>query len=450
MEEKEKMQELLKESESIIDEVCEKYEYETEDTPKNKSLRTILRQIVPAMLVDSNEEDRKLFYQMLRKTPIAITENLTEKELQELQEKYIGNINPHIKEEKIELGEYGKVLAAGAYITEAKISKDMKSVDDKKSYIYIQRLNPYNTKAIDFLGTDINVPHLIHELGHAWNSEKEPYKILEDGTLIGRVGTAQSKYSFEKQENGETKLKLMSITGLFIEEGMNTVAEEEAMARYIGISIEEMQEAYRKILVQSEYQGFMSGMVNDLLDRTYKDDLKHWRLHGDENKLKKVESLMEQTDYWKNREKRALGDENDEISFAHKRRCIERTKKETIQEFFKKYEHIYFPDIDNMTPIQRIDNVLEQCYTFKGIKYKFDLLDPEQKACYQDITLQTLREGYILINQAKDRKIEEIKKVVGEMTASRVSNIIKETKKGFKEKENPKENQQGDNLNDRI
>jgi len=450
MKENEKIKELLKESEAIIDEVCEKYGYETEDTQTHKSLRTILREIVPNILRDSKEEDRKIFYEMLRKTPIVITENLTQEGLKQLKEKYIGNINPHIKEEKMELGEYGKSVAAGAYVSAPKISEDMKFVEGKKSFLYIQRLDPYNAKAIDFLKTYINVPHLIHELGHAWNAEKEAYKMLEDGTLVERFGTAEFRYCFEKSNDGGIIQKLTSTKGLFLEEGMNTIEEEKVMARYIGISREEMKEKYKEILIPSEYQGFMSEIVEDLIDRTYEDELKQWRLHGDETKVKKVEELMEKTTYWKYREERALQDESDEISFAHKRRSIEKAKNEKIPKFFEEYEEIFFPDVSNMTPIQRIDNVLEQCYTFKGIKYQFDLSDPEQKECYQDIIIQTLKEGYILINQAAEIKknleninqMTDIKKVAEEVTVSRVSNVTNETKQGLIQNKRSKEKEE--------
>ena len=53
------MEEILEECKSIIDEVCEKYNYNTEDKDGNDSLKTVLLKAVPAMLVGRNENDRK-------------------------------------------------------------------------------------------------------------------------------------------------------------------------------------------------------------------------------------------------------------------------------------------------------------------------------------------------------------------------------------------------------
>lgn len=70
-------EDILEECQDIVDEVCEKYGYDREDTDGSDSLRTVLLKAVPAMLVDLSKEDRELFYQMLNHTPIVLVENLT-------------------------------------------------------------------------------------------------------------------------------------------------------------------------------------------------------------------------------------------------------------------------------------------------------------------------------------------------------------------------------------
>lgn len=198
-----KKEEILEECQSIVDEVCEKYNYDTIDTEGNDSLRTVLLKAIPAMLVDKPKEDREMFYQMIKHTPIVVTENLTLEEYEKIEDKYIGNINPHIQTEKLETGEYGKEIGAGAYVSAPIISEEMKVIG-KKSFVYLQKISGEKK---EILGTDINVSHLIHELGHAWASEKDEYVMTEDNKLIRKNGTAKFEFSFVKKEERKSNKK---------------------------------------------------------------------------------------------------------------------------------------------------------------------------------------------------------------------------------------------------
>ena len=161
---------------------------------------------VPAMLEDSSKEDRELFYQMLGHTPIAVVEDLTEEGLAELRKKYIGDINPHIIEEKRDnTREYGKGIAPGAFAAEPIIDEKMQIVG-KKSFIYIPKVKG---KAKEFFGTDIHVADLEHELGHAWNAEDKQFTIDDQGILTNRVGAVKYKYSLNQREDGKMVMKFV-------------------------------------------------------------------------------------------------------------------------------------------------------------------------------------------------------------------------------------------------
>lgn len=431
------MEAIEKECEIILDEICKKYGYETEDKPENKSLKTVLKRIIPCMLADYSQEDRNLFYQMLTHTPIVVTENLNEDGLKKLTNTYIGNINPHIIEDDSNiLDEYEKDVAPAAYLSSPIITEDMQLMG-KKSFLYTQRLLP-SSKAFTFLGTDINIPYLIHELGHAFHAEKNAYKMLEDGTLLERIGTAQFKYSFKKTSDGKILQNEISYSGLFLEESLNTIEEEIAMARYMGISKEEMQKKYYEIFVPSEYQGLMSNITEHLLEKIDPNPLKQYRLYGDETKLQPLNHLMAQTDYWKNKEQ-TFSETNlaSPLSLAHKKNILAKLKP-SMQDFFSRYQDIYFPDISSMTtPIQKVDNVLEQCYTFKGIKYQFNLSNSEEKQQYCNIVSQILQEGFALIKQSHDILMNQsyaIKKYVQQIayttSKSDMDKVTMETKFG--------------------
>lgn len=403
----------------IVEEVCVKFGYDSNDRENNDSLKTVLSRVVAVMLKDSNQEDRNLFYQMLRHTPIVVTENLTREGYEKLKEQYIGNINSHIIEEDTSLGEYGKEIGAGAYVSEPIIDENLQ-VKGKKSFIYMQKVDGDKK---EFFGTDINVAHLIHELGHAWHAEKDEFVMQEDRTLRERVGTAKFIYSFYKGEDGRYIQRCDKTTGLMIEEGMNTIEEEQAMADYMNISLEEMQEKYRSVLIPSNYQGYISSFMQYTLNELNKEDFEDWRLHGSSESKAKIENLMIRTQYWADREKDILPSSNSPRNYGKKRQIISRMPNENVQDFFRQYEDIYFPDISQMSPLDKIENVLEQSFNMNMIKYSMDIEN------YKDLIDCLGYEGYSLINQSSEiKKKDELLNAIGDVRLSEVNSITEETR----------------------
>ena len=119
----------------IIDEVCKKYGYNTEDKPGNKSLGTILKEITPIMLEGRSLEDRKLFYNMLKNTPIEIIDNANSENVNYLHNKYYSDINNNLIEEET-ISAYNRRVAPGAYSTKPIIDDNMKIVRKKIFYLY--------------------------------------------------------------------------------------------------------------------------------------------------------------------------------------------------------------------------------------------------------------------------------------------------------------------------
>ena len=76
--------EISKEINDVVEEVCEKFGYDSNDKENSDSLKTVLLRVVTVMLKDSKQEEKNLFYQMLRHTPIVITEKLTREEHKKL------------------------------------------------------------------------------------------------------------------------------------------------------------------------------------------------------------------------------------------------------------------------------------------------------------------------------------------------------------------------------
>ena len=420
----------------VVNEVCEKFQYDSTDKEGNDSLKTVLLKICAVMLKDSNEEDRNLFYEMLRHTPIVVTENLTPEGYKRLEEKYIGNVNPHIVEEKSNVGEYGKNVGAGAYVSEPILDENLQ-LKGKKSFLYIQKVN---NREQQFFGTDINVSHLIHELGHAWHAEKDQYTMLPNNTLKNRTGTAEFIYSFSKNPDGTYTMHTDKVSGLMLEEGMNTLCEEQAMADYMNISLEEMKDKYRTVLIPSSYQGYIANFVSYMLQQLNSKDFEQWRMYGDSESKGRIESLMSRTKYWKNREQDILPTSDSPRNYNNKRQIIARMQGDSVQEFFKHYENIYFPDISQMSPLDKIENVLEQFYNMSLIKYSIDLED------YKAFLNSLGYEGYSLINQSSDiKKKDELLHSVSDVSLSEFNNVAKDIRSAVLQEQNRETDDKGEN-----
>lgn len=420
----------------VVNEVCEKFQYDSTDKEGNDSLKTVLLKICAVMLKDSNEEDRNLFYEMLRHTPIVVTENLTPEGYKHLEEKYIGNVNPHIVEEKSNVGEYGKNVGAGAYVSEPILDENLQ-FKGKKSFLYIQKVN---NREQQFFGTDINVSHLIHELGHAWHAEKDQYTMLPNNTLKNRTGTAEFIYSFSKNPDGTYTMHTDKVSGLMLEEGMNTLCEEQAMADYMNISLEEMKDKYRTVLIPSSYQGYIANFVSYMLQQLNRQDFEQWRMYGDSESKGRIESLMSRTKYWKNREQDILPTSDSPRNYNNKRQIIARMQGDSVQEFFKHYENIYFPDISQMSPLDKIENVLEQFYNMALIKYSIDLED------YKAFLNSLGYEGYSLINQSSDiKKKDELLHSVSDVSLSEFNNVAKDIRSAVLQEQNRETDDKGEN-----
>ena len=448
------MDKLTKEYEDLIEEVCEKYGYDDFDQDGNDSFKTVLKKLIPCMLDGVDEEKKKLFFDMLKSTPIVILEANDTTTTDELNKKYIGDVHPNVEFEEEDLGEYSKKTPAGAYVSDFVLDDDL-NLTGKKSYIFIKKVETSFEKK--YFGTDINVAHLAHELGHAWNAQNNQYSLDENGNIVSRTGTAKHIYRIEQDESGKNIVKRLKTTGLFIEEEMNTLEEEKVMAKYKEISLEQMRKDYRSELIPSSYQGpNLIGMTEDLLEVINEEELKNWRMYGDDKYIDGINDLLSHTNHWQKRNEIFGENSTDDLSYDNKEKIFAEVSDQQAIEFLQENEDVFFADVSEMKPIERIDNVMEQMYTFDAIKMRFDIFDPKQKQEFRDCLLAIMKEGYILINQAKEieeeksnNPMEQIKNVVQDVTASRVDTVTKETKESIKEMQNAKEEVvQGDDENE--
>lgn len=231
------------------------------------------------------------------------------------------------------------------------------------------------------------------------------------------------------EKNGKIFQKCNKITGLFIEEAMNTIDEENAMANYLGISKEEIRKLYGDKLTESIYQGSMAGAMKYLLENTSRDDFNKWRLYHDESYIEEIEKLMEKTEFWKHREEDIKPNSESRRNYARKQEILDNYQNPIAAEFFKSNKDVFFPDISKMTPIDKIDNTLEQFFCYRKKALLLYSISPENCS---SLIEQIAHEIYPLINQTADLiKRKELEQMIGDVRIFSVNEITSETKEGI-------------------
>lgn len=381
-----------KEYKQIIEEVSQKYGYQEE-------LQNVLSKILPAMLDTATYEEKQIFYRMLKHTPIVIISKDDEERNKKILDKYRINPNKHIKELDIDEGEYGNQVPDGAFCSDPVLDEELNLLGSYQ-YLYVKALDNDNLvgnrkEFVELFGTRIIVPHLIHELGHAWAAEKNQYEIDENGILTQRVGTAELKYELKKQEDGTYTKRKISQTGLMIEEGLNTNIEEESMMRFLNIDSEKLDELYRGILIPSNYRGLVSNTTSCLQTKTSKKLLRDWRLLGDKSAKEKLNTAIEQTERYHGRNE--LSEE-----MKNKIEIFNNPKSKTLEELFSRRKNEFFPDKTDMSGIEIIDNGMLQFYNIKVNQIAF-MGREDALTYYGDVIRSIAGEVYSLINQTEEK-----------------------------------------------
>lgn len=379
------------EIEDIVDDVTKKFNYD-------EDMKMVLGKIIRATVGDKPYEDRHRLYCVLQTTPIVVLDSDKRITQEELSLKMGGNVNPHIKDkETFDQGEYGKadINGAGAFVSEPILDEDLNIIGIKK-YIYVdgfdktKPLNDQRQRFLDLFGTGINVPHLIHELGHAYVSEENPYSI-EGNIVTQRMGVCTNKYKITPLGNGQYESEQISNEGIFIEEGLNTNFEEETLAKYLGLSLEETQKLYGDVFPSSFYQIKISSMTRNLVEIGLKQDIDKWRTLGDKQALERCNTPFYKANFYEKRHRlfermpKEAEQSNIEIiaarnkAFNHIEKADSIEKDENGQTIVKNYEKEtlekiepdFFPETENMMPMDMINAILLQLYDLSVNKYSF-------------------------------------------------------------------------------
>lgn len=378
---------ISKEYRDIVEKVSQKFGYDTD-------LKNTLNKVVPAMLYNANYEERQIYYKMLEHTPIIIVPSNTKISMEELKAKYIGNVNPHIIEEKTDEGEYTRVPPEGAFMVEPVIDENLNLIG-RKQCLFVKAVDttnkiPSNLKErVERFGTGINVPHLIHELGHAWAGEIQTYS-MEGNELIASIGPLESRYSLEPLEDGKFSIKKTSREGLFTEEGLNTESEIEAVARYLGITRKEVENIYKNdTSIMSSYYAWVAPMAAYLTEVVSKKDINLWRIHKDKNAMKRINEKLAHSQRYQERENPTPED----IKLME---FIKTPRTDLQRDIFARNLAVFGKERSDLTPLQLFENDLEKTFVISVNNFKIGLED------YKELIYNVARPAYVMLNQTND------------------------------------------------
>lgn len=391
---------------NVIEEAAEKFEYTEE-------LKDVLKRIIPIMAEEKSEESRELLYQTLRIVPILIidSDRPTEEDLKQLRLKTFGREDLIIQD--TDRGEYNTgSIAPGAYEYDVILNEQGKP-KGMQGFVYASRLCDSQKELEEIYGTNINLSHLIHEIGHAWAATKNNFTQIANNTYSHNIGTIRETI-IQDEQTGE--IKIASYDGLILEEMLNTILEEDTLIKLLGI--EKIEDLTGKGYVRSGYQGLGPIIVRKAIEKFGTEGFENYRLIKDKESIKSINQKMKNTKAYStmiterySKEKKQSVEEN----IIQKLEISDRDK-DIIRNFFSKYDDVYFANNATMTPIQKLDNVLEQIFSLKDVRYTFGLVqykdgkivkNENNDKIYGEFMMSITKEAMGMINGVQVEKGEQ-------------------------------------------
>jgi len=375
----------------FIDSVSDKFGY-------SETLRNDLKRIVPIMLSGKSESKKQMLFDALSEVRIfVLPDGATVADLENCKSEVFGQDNNGVEFVEADMGEYSQNdFPAGAYISEPVFDEEMNIVG-RNRMLYVQELSKYSALN-QVYGSNINLSHLIHELGHAWAAQTDEYIQNPDGSFVQNVGVCSITSRVDKDSR---KVVTEKTEGLFVEETLNTIQEEDALLQLTNAkSVSELAE---KGYVRSSYQGMQTDIMKSYVEKFGEDIFEEYRYSKDASALSSVEEALVDTEAWQ-----ILG--TDEYTSKKKTKLSEVEQLQAspeaiarIKRLFEKYPEVYFPSNANFTPIQKLNNVLEQLYNFNSVKYNFNIMGNDNNLeIYKGVVSAMVSEANALRIQAKD------------------------------------------------
>ena len=392
---------------AVIDEVASKYGYSSE-------LVLALKRVVPIMAEEKDEEEVQIIIDTLRRVPIFLFDKEPKQEdIDSIERQMLQGRNSDVTIIDEQNGEYGKTVTPAAYCPRPVFDAQMNLID-RIGFIYLTNINQYSS-AVQKYGTQINLSHLIHELGHACASQKGEYTQLEDGRFSHRVGTYISMYEVDR----DSRTVRESVgTGIFIEEALNTIEEERILYKLLGV------ENYTQIpdYVPSKYQGTMTRMMRQFIKEIGPEPFNDFRFKGDRSKINKLQELFGQTPILRGEKSDEFYKKIEELMMSFRKTVMSNNSKAIVEKFFSDYRSLYFePSEEQLDFMGFLDRILEQRFNFYSVQHRFDIMNDAVEdggikisEAYANVIGTLHSELNVLLLQYKDVLLQEKRKARNE------------------------------------
>lgn len=375
----------------LIDEVALKFGYDEE-------LVTALKRCIPAMADGKSIEDIELLKQTLKETEIIVFDRQpTEEEVDAIMNRKVNGRNDHVTfKTTVDRGEYGKTVAPASFRYQEIFDENMNIVD-KAKFLYITRLNKFN-KVHKTFGTMINLSHLIHEIGHAWASQKEWCTQREDGSYILRVGASENEYEVDRKNHIVIDKEQR---GLYIEEAANTIEEEKALCKVLNIdSIKEIPDYFI-----TSYQWKMTEVMRMFYETFGTEGVQRLRIQNDKSIIEELNELFKKTDHFERRKSDEYCNEKKEAVMSYKDESnMHVGAKLRLDSFFEKYANLFFGKNETPDFMNYFNGILQSFYNLTKVSYCYR--DSENKRAFE-----SLRKTIGILKRDAIEPIDEMKKI---------------------------------------
>lgn len=388
----------MKEIEVFLDDVANKFGYSV-------TLTNDLKRIVPLMLKDKDETKKQMMLDTLAQVKIfVLPEDASLDELEQCKVEVFGKDNHGVTFEEMDMGEYSKNdFPAGAYVSEPVFDDDMNIVG-RNRMLYVKELSKYSSLQ-QVYGSNINLSHLIHELGHAWAAQTDEYIQNADGTFVQNVGACAITSRVDSQRKVVTS---EATDGLFVEETLNTIQEEKVLLELTGAN--SISELASKGYVRSSYQGMQTDIMKSYVEKFGLEPFEEYRYSKDSTVLAQVERALSETEAWKILGTTEYTEKKKEKIADVEKLAVSPESINRIKSLFDEYHGVYFPNNSSFTPMQKLNNVLEQLYNFNSVKYNFNIMGNDNNLeIYKSVVSSIVAEANALRLQAKDIERQESK-----------------------------------------
>ena len=381
------------EIDEIIDNVSQKFDYD-------EGLNSALKRIVPHMIEGKSDEVQSMLFDTLNRVKIFVLPyDATQEDVDKCQDEVFKKQDVTFIEQ--DRGEYGKSLAAGAYVNEPIFDENMNIVD-RQSFIYVTKLHKYDSLS-KIYETDINLSHLIHELGHAWAAEKDEFVQDENGNYVNKIGACKINAIVDAKNK---TVQNINYDGLLIEEALNTIEEENVLCKML--NIQSINELKVKGYVPSNYQWFISDIMREHVEKFGQEAFGKYRYEKDGNALCEIEKALENTESMNTmktdsylEKKKAKFERINELQITER-------AKDSILNIVNTYRDDFFADNNKFTPFEKLENVFTQIYDMSSVKYNFGFVNNEiNKEIYSGVITSIIAEGYVPGREAKEVVKEE-------------------------------------------